>query len=64
MKTEKLPEILPSCRQMVGSCAGREWRLNSEIDSKEKKNNKKKGTLTPTISFYPSNKKIEYKYRY
>ena len=61
MKTEKLPEILPSWRQMVGSCAGREWRLNSEIDSKEKKKKIKKGTLTPTISFYPSNKKIEYK---
>ena len=49
MKTEKLPEILPSWRQMVGSCAGREWRLNLEIDSKEKKKLRKGPLLLPLV---------------
>ena len=34
---------------MVGSCAGREWRLNLEIDSKEKKKLRKGPLLLPLV---------------
>ena len=43
---------------MVGSCAGREWRLNSEIDSKEKKKKIRKVPLLLPLVFILAIKKL------